>query len=259
MTGQMLRGGTWNVERGREPRKVRHEIVGAFEDEGLDWLAVQEFTNYASVRDVSRLEAMGVSVIVFRELDRGQNAIIVRGTVPVANPGNVPLGGDGWRSTGGHWHPPLRMTHALIGGWLRAASLHMAPSVDWDPNDERARPEGPDERVDDYLPNARAVRRFARDRLRSRRGLAIVGDWNSRRFETGVGSPAWIADTTPRLALAYPPGRPPSGGHRGIDYVLHDEDTRIERIEYRDNGGSDHPLVVFDAVRSPRDNAERTR
>lgn len=240
-TREVLQGGTWNVERDRDPADVADGLLWAFDTFDLDFLALQEFSDYAQ-KIRRELRSHQLEAVSF-DADHHQNAIVARqGLITPGSTRSVDLGGDGWTTADGQHHIATRMTTALLDGWLRVGSVHMPVTVDW--TGPARRPSGPADRVDDYTANARALVRFAQARQGTDRGLSILGDWNAHHdTDTGYASPAWIAEQA-HLKIAAPAGAPPAGGHRKIDYLLHDDDVTVASIEYRLRRGSDHPLVT---------------
>lgn len=234
-----LRLGTFNMLRDRPDKRVRGDVRAILRDHDLHALAWQEGHDYTDVLD----KVPGYRNLV-RTGVRGadQNGWLVREDVDARGLHVVDLGGDGWTTTTGHHHVGVVATAVLLDGWLRAVSLHLPPSVDW----EGGRPVGPPERVDDYVANMRRLLRYAAQRT-GPRGLLYVGDWNCRPGrDWGLASTSWLAKAA-HMRIGQASNM--SGAMHGIDYPMADVDTILSHVRQRSRYGSDHPLVTFKATR----------
>lgn len=231
-----LRGGTFNILRDQPDKKARGNVKKLLNDHSLHFLALQEAVDYIDVLD----SIAGYELFYERKGGRSaqQNVVLVRDDIPGKNPRLVNLGGDGWKTATGHTHVGCDATAVTVADWLRVVSLHLPPSIDW----PHGHPEGPSERVDDYIANMRALRDYARGRKGSN-GLCLTGDYNCKPGrDEGAYSIGWLAKAAD-LKIANVKGV--KGHLAGIDNAVVDKDTSLTEAQQIGRYGSDHPAVIF--------------
>lgn len=233
MSGRELLGGTWNMERDRDPRMAAASALALMRSKGLAFLCVQECAGYLhTLREYARDE---FDVISFAD-DPGRNesALIVRTDVPHGPGWQVRATRSGWITVRGRRTPPKYLTVTTVDGWLRIVSAHTAPSVSW----RAGRITGPVRRVISMRQFARSVARFVRKHPGA---VLVAGDWNATPQARGRWSPHWIARKAGMHIAA--PEKGTHGGHRVIDFALvRGCGARATREKRR---GSDHYAVVF--------------
>jgi len=164
LTGEKLRGGTWNVERDRRGARVDvmvDFIEFAFRVHRLDFLAVQEVRQYHQADGSGPLARIpGLRLVATTTPDGARhNAILVAAAVKVGAVDFVQMSREGWFLSGTtQQHTPLFDTRATLDGWLRVSSVHETVGVDWIDGQMT----GPELRV-------RARRQSARRRVREAR------------------------------------------------------------------------------------------
>jgi hypothetical protein len=239
-TPSTLRFATYNMLRDRKPNVVRGALLDIVDDHQPHAIAVQEARDYIDV-----LKRVPGYELYAKYAPQGaeQNGWLVREDVRCGSLRVIDLGGDGWTTADGHHHVGILATGVVLGGWLRALSIHLPPSINW----PHGKPVGPPERVDDYKANMRTLLRYADDRddcrsqlidvkqrehygsdhplvtfkvrrVADRRGLLYVGDWNCRPGrDEGLYTASWLAE---RAHMEI--GRVPNGeGHLwGIDFPM---------------------------------------
>jgi hypothetical protein len=228
MTERPFAGGTFNLLNGRSSKVVKSEVHRLWDTHGLDFLAVEEATEYRDV--LSNL----VGSTYFCDPDAPETGILVAHGLAVTD---VKYGsfGDGWTTVRGGHRKPVAFPRLTVDGWLRIGAVHMPTPTVWGPGGLHA----PPERLDDYMAIARKVRRFLDARRMTR---AVMGDWNEPPMTMGPWSPGWIAAHT-NSEIHCPPER---AGHGRIDYVI-GKRARITRVikDTRIAEKSDHEPVIF--------------
>lgn len=229
-----LRGGTFNLRYGRDPQRVKREVTRLFREHRLNFLCVQEFSDY---RDTFR--DAGWQVVP----ERGQceSGIIVRPRVPIDRR-SVHTYGDGWITVRGGKFPAAVHNEARLAGWLYVRSVHLPTPTFWP---DGIHPRGPLDRIDDLEATMRGLRKFLGHRGIVNAWLA-AGDWNEPPHTRGLYTPQWLARRT-RSHLAVPESL---AGHGRIDYAIAKgarvvgivKDTKIPEL-------SDHEPVVFKVVK----------
>jgi hypothetical protein len=229
-----LRGGTFNLRYGRDPDQVIGEVARLFVKHHLDFLAVQEFSDYRNTFAARR----GFQVVP--TTGQCESGILVRLGVNI-DKRSVHTYGDGWITIRGGHFPPAVHTEARLDGWLCVRSVHLPTPTEW----EDGRVTAPPERLDDLIATMRGLRRylnhpgFVNARL-------VAGDWNEPPHTTGQYTPSWLANTT-SSNLAAPQSL---AGHGRIDYVI-GKGCRVEGI-FKDTAIaelSDHEPVIFKVVK----------
>lgn len=225
-----LRGGSFNLEYGRDPKRVLSEVNRLFIKHRLHFLCVQECSDYIQA---FRTDPELVFIPTVGSVESG---ILVRRGVSISNKSSH-IYGDGWITVRGGHYPAAEQYQALLAGWLYVRSCHLPTPSYWVNGNLR----GPAERTDDLRATSRGlVRYFAPPSIF--RARLVAGDMNEPPTTAGAFSPRWIAKVT-RAALAVPVSR---AGHGRIDYVIHKgcrittifKDTKIPEL-------SDHEPVIF--------------
>jgi hypothetical protein len=229
-----LRGGTFNLKFGRDPKRVLTEVGALFDRHRLHFLCVQEFSDYRNTFHASR--ALDVVPV------KGQceSGIIVRPGVRVDKQ-SVHTYGDGWITIRGGRFPAAVHNEARIGGWLYVRSVHLPTPITW--SDGRIK--GPHDRVDDLAATAEGLRRYFQHPCWVNARLA-AGDWNEPPWTSGEYAPSWVA-TRSGARIAVPVSR---AGHGRIDYGMVKgarivgifKDVKIPEL-------SDHEPVIFKVVK----------
>jgi hypothetical protein len=115
-TGKTLRGGTFNLRYGRKPFVVLHEVSKLFTKHELDFLAVQEFSDYretfARSHDFNVIPTSG----------QCESGIIVRRGIWFDKV-KVRTYGDGWVTVRGGRFPAAVHNEARLAGWLYVRSV----------------------------------------------------------------------------------------------------------------------------------------
>jgi hypothetical protein len=240
---ETLRGGTWNMERDRDPEVAAREAFRIIDDHNLDFLCIQECSHYLkALRMESRAgrdDGGTHDLIAFNfEPGRAESAILVRRTLTHGKGYQVRATRAGWITVRGGTTPPKYLTTVLLDGWLRVVCLHTAPSVRW----RQGRIVGPIRRVVSMRQLTRAVVRLAR--RRPEHPLFIAGDWNATPDTRGRWSPHWVGRMIGGRVIAPKLG---THGRRTIDFaVIRGCGAKATRAE---SYGSDHRAVVFKVTR----------
>jgi hypothetical protein len=232
MTGRVLLGGTWNMERDRPATMAAHSALSLMRSKGLAFLCIQECSHYL---EALRAQAGDEFDVIAFTMDpgRAESAIIVRADVEHGPGHQARATRAGWITVRGGTTPPKYLTTVKLDGWLRIVCGHTAPSVTW----PGGRIAGPVRRVISMIQFARAVVRFAEAH---KGALLIAGDWNATPAARGRYTPHWIGRKTGMRIAAPVKG---THGSRVIDYALiRDCAARATREKRR---GSDHHAVIF--------------
>lgn len=227
-----LRGGSFNLEFGRNKDTVRREVTRLLNKHDLDFLCVQEAKDYANVLD----DIEGYDYFVDRTGRQGANQtgiLVKRGR---GKRFKALAYGDGWRTVDGNWHGPTYQAQVRVD-WLIVRSLHLPTPSDWVGGNLRS----PLERADDLIASMRGLKRFFSwpCRLVAR---CAAGDWNEPLATIGRYTPRWLCNVTGAR------GRSPESreGHGRIDYPVV-KGAKIVRV-FKDLDiaeGSDHEPVIF--------------
>ena len=230
-----LKGGSFNLEFGRNEDVVLGEVQRLLNKHDLDFLAVQEASDY---RHVLRKGLNGYKYYTWFDGGRGadENGVVVRDGIAVDKFKGAFLG-DGWTTIARDHHVASVQNHVRIDGWLYVRGLHLPTPTHW----VNGKLEAPAERKDDFIASVTALKRYLRWPGVVNARIA-VGDWNESPTTTGEYSPNWLLTKTG--AKAYTPTS--SAGHGHIDWVAAKGCTIphiFKDLDIRE--GSDHEPVVF--------------
>jgi hypothetical protein len=229
-----LRGGTFNLRYGRDRHRVVWEVSRLFDKHNLDFLAVQEFSDYRNTFG----ESHGFNVVP--DIGQCESGVIVRRGVWFDRV-KVHTYGDGWITIRGGRFPAAVHNQVRLAGWLYLRSVHLPTPTEW----EDGRVKAPAERLDDLKATMMGLRWYlGRPSIFNARLAA--GDWNEPPSTDGRYTPQWLAETT-HSQLAVPASRE---GHGRIDYAIGKgcrikdirKDTAIPEL-------SDHEPVIFRVVK----------
>lgn len=232
---QELTGGSFNLLNSRPFDVVKDEVERLLKKHDLDFLAVQEATEY--VRPLSNID--GYTYYTWRDGGRGaqENGVLVKDEY-VVDKFRGEFYGDGWTTVTKAYHVASVQNQIRIDGWLLVRGLHLPTPSHWK-NGKIV--DTPTERKDDLIASVKALRWYLR--LPSIKNARIaVGDWNEAPTTTGEYSPQWLAQYTDSVAST-PQSRE---GHGHIDWVMA-KGCRVLNI-FKDTDiheGSDHEPVVY--------------
>ena len=229
-----LRGGSFNLRYGRVPKRVVTEGANLFKRHDLDFLAVQEFSDYTEAfRRDPRFDVLPLD-------GSAESGIVVRAGLPVDRVSHDTYG-NGWTTVRGGHYPPATHHEARLDGWLYVRSVHLPTPSSW----THGRPQAPADRLDDLVATVEGLSVFLKPRsLRNAR--VVIGDWNEPPETRGTYTPNWLAEQT-GAKIACPDSR---AGHGRIDYALYKgcEVTGTFKdaatVEF-----SDHEPVIFTITR----------
>lgn len=231
-----LRGGTWNMLRDRNDDKVAARAVWIMDEFGLDFLCLQEATEYtAELRDAAG-DRHQLLAVRDGSNARRESVVLVRRDLEHGAPWSLRVKGSWWITVRGGRAPDRHLTAAVLDGWLTVVSGHTPPSVRF----RGGRMFGPARRVLSMRRFATRVRRF----IRNRPHVLVACDWNATDDARGRYTPYWIARTSGAQVVAPKYG---THGRRTIDFAIVKgcEATARRSEEY----GSDHRLVIFEVTR----------
>lgn len=233
-----LRGGTFNLKYGRDPKRVHAETRRLGEKHALDFLNVQEFSDYlAFFEDSDYWEPFPKRG---RENLGAESGILVRRGVAVSRVSQH-VYGDGWTTTRGGHFPAAVHTELLIAGWLWDRSVHLPTPTEW----IDGRVKAPTERLDDLEATMLGLSDYL-DHPAVVHARLLAGDFNEPPTTTGKFTPRWLANAHD-ADLQAPTSRE---GHGRIDYAIGKgcrivdtfKDTVIPEL-------SDHEPVIFKVVK----------
>lgn len=228
-----LRGGTFNVEFGRDHKIVAEEVTTFLTKHDLDFACLQEATEYFEVFK----QIPGYDYIASKDSWGAQEStILVKSSLKQDKIRSVNYG-DGWYMGKQH-HPATGQNQVRIDGWLLVRSLHVPSHSTWTNGKLTTQPV---ERRDDLVATAKGLVNYFRWPCLTTARLA-AGDWNENPSTKGEYSPNWIAQKSRARTIT-----PSSAvGHGHIDWPMF-KGCNIEAI-YKDlkiREGSDHEPVVF--------------
>lgn len=222
-TPKTMKGGTYNAEIGRDPKHVANVVRGFLENQNLDFLQLQEISGYH--RELERIP--GYKLITFPgSKDRGETGVLVRDSIEAKFPRSHQAD-SGWTNVRGGKAQPRAATSVRIAGWLRVASVHAPPGIDW----VNGRPVGAPARVKSYQS---LMQKLLKQANRNDTALLIGGDWNEGARTGGPGSPSWLAAQAGLTKHA----------NHSIDWEM-SRGLRLQYLKPGPDGGSDHRLRTF--------------
>jgi hypothetical protein len=234
------RGGYWNVRRDRDPKKVVASICSWFVRDDLDWVLLQETSDYLKA---FRLHLDREFWVIGYDLLPGQanTCIIVDKEKHPECPDFmriVQMTQEGWFTSRGGKVPPKFMPICRVYGWLLLGSLHYAPSVHQKDRDPQL--EGPVRRVLNTREHAKREVLFF-DRRPDNSEVFLAGDRNNSATTKGWYTPRWIADKAD-ADLWFP--QDPTHHSRTIDGGIGRNIIVLSHVQETD--GSDHHKVMVD-------------
>lgn len=240
-TQKTLRGGSFNLEFGRDPETVRMEVINFTKKHKLDFLCLQEAADYTN-----QLKTVPGYVFVAGGSSHAarQSPILVKDTLSVSKVESVPYG-NGWRGHGGLVHAATVDTVCKIN-WLKVRSIHLPTPSEWVNGHIGGRtPEG---RKDDLIAGMKSLQGFLRFPCIFVARI-IVGDWNEPPTTSGEYSPRWLANVS--KAKSYTPVSREGHGHIDWAMVKGAHITNIAKdLDIKE--GSDHEPVFFTVVKNPK-------
>lgn len=230
-----LNGATYNCKIHRDPQVVAKVVAHFAKSRKLDFLQLQEISGYHGALE----KIPGYKLITFPgSKDHGETGVLVRDGLETSRPQSIEAD-VGWTNTEGGKAQPRAATSVNIAGWLRVASIHAPPGIDFD----NGRAIGPAQRVKSYQSLTRKLAAAAQRQAKNNPDVAVLygGDWNEGAKTMGLGSPAWLAKQAGMKKYA-------TGG---IDWEMV-RGARLADVVRGPRGGSDHPLVTFTVKRNGR-------
>jgi hypothetical protein len=231
-TPKKMNGASYNCEIGRNPAVVAATVKKFAHDGKLDFIQLQEISGYHKALE----NIPGYKLITFPgSKDRGETGVLVRNEIEAKFPQSIEAD-TGWTNVRGGKAQPRAATSVRIAGWLRVASVHAPPGIDW----KNGHAVGADARVKSYQSLTRKLLAAA-DRQEKRNpeiALLIGGDWNEGASTGGPGSPSWLAAQAGMKKHA----------HHSIDWEM-SRGLKLTNLEKGPSGGSDHRLITFTVTR----------
>ncbi len=229
-TPNKMNGGTYNAEIGRNPKVVQSAVKKALHDGKLDYLQLQEISGYHK-----ELRAIpGYKLITFKTQDHGETGILVRKGIKVEHAHAVEAD-TGWTNVHGRPAQPRAATSVKLAGWLRVASVHAPPGIDW----VNGRAQGGADRVKSYQS---LTKKLAAEANRTDSAILYGGDWNEGARTGGPGSPSWLAEKAGLKKFA----------NGGIDWQM-GRGVQLTNHKRGDDFGSDHHLWTYTVTRPKQD------
>jgi hypothetical protein len=223
-----MKGASYNCKIHRNPAVVGKTVEHFLKSRDLDFMQLQEISQY---RDVLK-KIPGYKLITFKNSkDHGETGVLVRDEIAAKNAQSIEAE-TGWTNTEGGVAQPRAATSVKLAGWLRVASIHAPPGIDW----VNGRPVGGEARIKSYQSLTQKLARAANRNPNV--AMLYGGDWNEGARTGGPGSPSWLAAKTGMKK--YPTG--------GIDWEMA-RGCVLENLRRGPTGGSDHPLVTFTVIR----------
>jgi hypothetical protein len=232
-----MRGGTFNLLYGRNPKTVQSEVIQLLAEKDLDYLGVQEATDYRLLLH----DIPGYTYYTGGSVNGGASTevgILVKSEHDVSNVRNRAYG-DGWWSAkvNGVRMQPRTFLVLTINRKHKKAVVHFPPSVN-------LKKQTPQDRYEDSVILAKRCRRFLSGP--SFKTREIMGDWNVAPYVRARFSPSWIANQT---------GATLTSPDDGIDYILTKglNVDKIKKIKMPEK--SDHNPVVY--ITKPKSSRHR--
>ncbi len=220
---KQMKGGTYNAELNRPPALVAKTIRGFLENQKLDFLQLQEISQYHDVLE----KIPGYKLITFEGTrDRGETGILVREGIATSHERSHESD-FGWETTKNTFSQPRAATSVKVAGWLRVASVHAPPGLDW----VNGQPRGHADRVRSYRS---LMEKLLKQANKNDTPLLIGGDWNEGASTGGPGSPSWLAAQAGLTKHA----------NHSIDWEM-SRGLKLKYFAPGPDGGSDHRLRTF--------------
>lgn len=231
-TPNVMKGGSYNCLIGRPPEVVRKAVSHIVHSKNLDFLQLQEISQYRGALKAIK----GYRLITFPgSKDHGESGILVKKELAAQYPRSIEAE-TGWTNVRGGPAQPRAAVTAKLAGWLRVASVHLPPAVDFG----GGKAFGGAARVKSYQSLMGKLAHFA-NRLSERNpklGILFGGDWNEGARTMGPGSPLWLARKTGMKTHT----------KGGIDWEMA-KNALVTNMVRGKHYGSDHPLVTFTVTR----------
>lgn len=224
---KVLDGGTFNLKYGRDKNTVKGEVERLLHKHHLDFLVVQESTDYR--RELGDIK--GYDYIYNQDV-----GILTKHTVKQDKVKSNDYG-DGWTTVRGGHHTPTGAIQVRLNDWLYVRTGHMPTPTTW----VNGKLVSPDERKDDYIAAAKGLLRYFNWPC-TRYGRIAAADWNESPDTIGEYSPGKIARD--KGAKTWTPES--RVGHGRIDWVM-GKGVKVTKI-FKDldiKEGSDHEPVIF--------------
>lgn len=223
-----LKGASYNCKIHRPPAEVGKTVAHFLKSRDLDFMQLQEISGYHDVLN----KIPGYKLVTFRNSkDHGETGVLVRDGIEAKHRQSIEAE-TGWTNVNGGVAQPRAATSVRVAGWLRVASIHAPPGIDW----VNGRPVGGEARVKSYQSLTRKLAQAAN--RNPDMAMLYGGDWNEGASTGGPGSPSWLAA---RAGMKkYPTG--------GIDWEMA-RGCVLTNLKRGPRGGSDHPLVTFTVTR----------
>ena len=221
-----LRGGAWNLRKGRNRDHVAREVLTLLRRRKLHFLAVHEAADYIdTLRPYLRRRGYRVHCYQGGDLPARDTAVISKMTVTARAKLLHDMGGVRWERSRRNRHMGLHPSRKHVSvrvGWLRVMAMHGPPT----PNYPRT------------LPLRHAAHAAWMDRLEQ-----IMGWWVPKPYViTGDGNLSARSDQITNLCSAT--GATVHG--RGIDFTLSGPKVRVSDWVSIGFGDSDHDPQLFD-------------
>ncbi|MDP3158288.1 MAG: peptidoglycan-binding protein [Archangium sp.] len=233
-TPTTMKGASYNCRIGRPPAIVARTVSQFAHRRKLDFIQLQEISGY---HDALK-KIPGYKLISFRgSKDHGETGVLVRKDIDAKFAQSIEAD-TGWTNDRGGVAQPRAATSVRVAGWLRVASVHAPPGIDW----VNGRPVGGEARIKSYQSLTKKLLASAQRQAERNPelGMLIGGDWNEGAVTGGPGSPAWLAAKGGMK-------KHPTGG---IDWEM-SRGVKLTDLKRGPKGGSDHPLITF-TVSRPR-------
>lgn len=231
-TPTTMKGASYNCRIGRSPAIVARTVSQFAHRRKLDFIQLQEISGYHdALKNIP-----GYKLISFRgSKDHGETGVLVRKDIEAKFAQSIEAD-TGWTNVEGGVAQPRAATSVRVAGWLRVASVHAPPGIDW----VNGHPVGGEARVKSYQSLTRKLLASAtrQEENNPELGMLIGGDWNEGAVTGGPGSPSWLAARAGMKKHA-------TGG---IDWEM-SRGVKLTDIKTGPKRGSDHPLVTFTVSR----------
>jgi exonuclease III len=226
-----MKGASYNCEIHRNPAVVGKTVAHFLKSRDLDFMQLQEISGYHDVLN----KIPGYKLITFKgSKDHGETGVLVRDGIEAKNAQSIEAD-TGWINQHNGIAQPRAATSVKLAGWLRVASIHAPPGINW----VNGHPVGGEARIKSYQSLTAKLARAANRNPDV--AMLYGGDWNEGASTGGPGSPSWLAAKAGMKKYAT----------HGIDWEMA-RGAVVKNIRRGPNGGSDHPLVTFTVTRAGR-------